>query len=225
MIGATDEAKHRALFIEHREELERQLQRSVKSGSAFENLVGIVMDGDSEFLGPALRQRGKRGKLGVVVTILSRKEALRLVPPAPLPGCEFRDAISTPSPNTFHVLVVASNSLSLSAIETKQSAPGRHHARAEEQLDGDFLLNASGILRCLYEMDEQDIADAKNGERIRRFQERARGLVNAEIIRVQPRTIDDILYDEFRGDAIVAKLRKNDAEGALDIVFSMCATS
>lgn len=80
--------------------------------------------------------------------------------------------------------------------------------------DGGYMLNSDGIL---YAMWRTDLADIKptGRPRLRAFQERARGLVEAESIRANPRPVLDILADKF-GAALERAMVENKFDAWLD---------
>lgn len=61
------------------------------------------------------------------------------------------------------------------------------------------LLNAAGVMLIIWKTDINDL-NQEGRPRIRAFQEKARGIIEAENFRVSPRDPIDILMDAFGAD-------------------------
>lgn len=84
---------------------------------------------------------------------------------------------------------------------------------------GEYECTPAGILWLMFNTDLADVKEGPSRERLRRFQERAKGLLAAEILKPSPRPIDVLLFDEFGGKAIDAAVRAGDNQRASEIPF------
>ncbi len=214
-VSETDESRLRALFLEHREALQREVQKATRAGARIENLVGFIIDGDAPFLRSEMDRRGVTER-GTAVSVVERAEALRLVQTSDAIGA----ALASATAGSIDVVIMSGAAISVSSINLKSSAPIRNTPSAVERADGEFCLNASGMLRFLFEVDLSEVTDGPRRDEIRRFQERVRGLIGAEAIRAHPRCLDDILFDECGGVRIIEQIRAQDAAGAMATALS-----
>jgi hypothetical protein len=79
--------------------------------------------------------------------------------------------------------------------------------------DADALINCAGIIRWIFEMDAETLAEMRgkgNGDiaaAVERMQARGRSAIAAESLKARPRGLDSLLWDVFHGEELEAWLR------------------
>ena len=88
-----------------------------------------------------------------------------------------------------------------------------------------YMVSPTGMLLVLYHSDLDDYREGSAREKVRRFQEQARGLLAAEIMRVNPRPLDVLLFEEFKGSEIQAALNRGEIDRACQMPFQARAVN
>jgi len=113
--------------------------------------------------------------------------------------------------------------LGTSIANPNASAP---HPRTEVRRspDGSFECNPLAALILYYRSAPSDVKEGAPRDRLQRFQERVRGLVSAEAIRSNPRTVEQLIDDTF-GRRFEADWRRVGFERAFDAFFALLDAS
>lgn len=104
---------------------------------------------------------------------------------------------------------ISFRTLSTGATEDAPT-PNDFDARPDPDNPGGYLLTVTvrGVLRVILRTDLAELKGEQSRERVRRFQERARGALAVEALRANPRPEGDVLFEHFHGPALEDALRR-----------------
>ncbi|XXY23391.1 hypothetical protein WME88_27645 [Sorangium sp. So ce216] len=141
-------------------------------------------------------------------------------------------------PRSFRLMTVCGRALGLQTLTVGVCAPELVNglpivmtpADAQPEPGGDsYLLSPMGIVKWLLMIDVAEVKKEHRRKQIERMQERARAVWAADAIRVQPRSFDDVIAEEFKVARLRAALREaivsqdgSLIDRALDALFGSC---
>lgn len=125
-------------------------------------------------------------------------------------------------PGAVLVVIAAGGSVAIRLIQRYRTTT-REHFKENPFERGAYDCTPTGLLLVIFLTDLADVREGFARDRMRRFQERARGLLTAEQLKPSPRPLDVLLFDEFGGKAIEAAVNAGDTQRASEIPFEYSA--
>lgn len=116
------------------------------------------------------------------------------------------------------VVIAAGESVAIRLIHRYQMTT-KEHFKENPFASGEYECTPTGILLVIFHTDLADVREGFARDRMRRFQERAKGLLAAEQFKPSPRPLDVFLFEEFGGLAIQAAVNAGDNQLASEIPF------
>ena len=188
-------------------EVKAIINDAVEAGTSFATLAIVVLDPSSILFQEAIEDGKMRTTDRAAVTIVQREFVSKVMRHALEGGASMAEDFERLPTDCIPTVTFAGNALKVD-ITRRTLVSSEMQGAIRKGSNGEYHLNARGILRVMYDTDEDDLKEGPMRERMAQFLDTAKTGYERERRKANPRPLDDFLYEEFGGKAMEDAIRR-----------------